>query len=104
MASTSILTQGTPAANTALTYTVTAAKKGLVDINACNKGTTVANLKIAIITGGTTTYLEWQTPLAGAGSGLNSFERTGRKYPAGTVVSVQSDSASVDWTIEALEE
>jgi len=100
-----LLRQATPAANTETAlYTVTTAKQGIVDINACNKGATASAIRIVVISGATRTYLEYGLSLTAAGTEASTLERAGRKYPAGTQIAVWADSANVDFTAEAVEE
>lgn len=97
--------QASPASTTAVDiHTVTAGQKLIYNINACNKGAATAKIRLSETIGATTTYIEYDLPLSAAGSIGNVLERTARKLPAGAKVTVYSDSASVDWTLEGVEE
>lgn len=98
--------QASPAATTPNNiHTVTAGQKLIYNINACNKGATTAKIRLSETIGAVTTYIEYDLPLVAAGTGVgNTIERTARKLPAGAVVTVYSDSANVDWTLDGVEE
>lgn len=100
-----IFNQSTPAATTLTSLpAVTTGKKAICNINVCNTGAAQAKIRIGITVGATTTYLEYDTPLAAAGSVGNVLERTGLKLPAAAVVKVYTDLATVDFTMDSIEE
>jgi len=93
--------QLTPAASTLTAFSaVPTNKQWLWDINVCNRSSVAVTISIAVTLNGTTTYYNHDSTLpAGA-----SYERTGRKLPAGGVISVRASAANVDFTLEYVEE
>ena len=93
--------QLTPAASALTPFAaVPASKSWLWDINICNRSSIQAKVRLAVTNGATVTYLEFDTVL----DPCSTLERTGRKLPAGGVVSVQADNATVDFTLDYVEE
>lgn len=97
--------QASPAATTAVDiHIVNTGQKLIYNLNVCNKGATVAKIRLSETVGATVTYIEYDLPLSAAGTVGNVLERTARKLPAAAKVTVYSDSASVDWTLDGVEE
>jgi len=76
----------------------------ICSITACNTGAALAMIRIGITVGASTSYLEYDCPLTAAGSASNVLERTDIRLPAGAVVKVYTNLATVDFTMVGIEE
>jgi len=99
-----ILGQSAPSAATNTTvYTVPSAKLSTFSVSICNRGSTVANVRMAISATGTPSnseYIEYDTEVP-----ANSvFERTGLVAQATKNLVVYADSASLSVSVYGYEE
>lgn len=99
-----ILGQSAPSAATNTTvYTVPASKTATFSFSICNRGLTLANVRVAVSANGTPTSAEWieydtEVP-------ANSvFERTGLVAQAAKNLVVYADSASLSVSVYGYEE
>lgn len=92
------------AAATSGIHTVTAGMNGIFNLYICNKGAAIAKARISLLNAGTETFLEYDLPLAVAGEVGNAASFTAIKAPAGTVVKVYNNLATIDFTLEGIEE
>ena len=87
-------------------YTVPAATKWVGEVNIVNRGSTLAKVRLGFSTGSSPTlgeYVEYDYPLAPAGSAGNVLSRTGQVLGEGYKVFAYSDTADVDVTVMGLE-
>ena len=101
---TGILGQSAPSAATNTTvYTVPAGKVGIFSVSICNRGSTLANIRMAISATGTPSnaeYIEYDTEVP-----ANSvFERTGLVAQATKNLVVYADSTSLSVSVYGYEE
>ena len=99
-----ILGQSAPSATTNTTvYTVPSAKTATFNVSVCNRGTTVANIRVAVSATGTPSnaeYIEYDTEIP-----ANSvFERTGLVAQATKNLVVYADSANLSVSVYGYEE
>lgn len=105
MATTIVFEQDTPSATTDTTvYTVTAAKKSIVDINLCNTGSSAIVIRLFVTLSATTSYFEKDLVLTAAGTVGAAMEYTRKVFPATAAVKVYTDVATLDVTISGVEE
>lgn len=94
-----ILAQLTPAASSlAVLYTAPANVTTAVSVVACNRNGIQAKIRIAVTISGTTTYLEYDEPLAPAGQQGGSYCLRAIPIQAGGIVKVYADQTNVDFT------
>ena len=100
----SILGTALPAANTLATlYEVPTGRRAVVNVAACNKGTTAAKLRVALTASATPTdseFIEFDVSLGTA----EVLERTALSLAAGQKVVVQANAASVTFNAWGIEE
>lgn len=90
------------AATNTTVYTVPADTFAVVTVSICNRGTTPANIQIAVCdtaTPGLDEYLEFDTSLTAKGV----LERTGIVIDAGKLLVVRSSAASVSALVYGIE-
>lgn len=93
--------QLTPSASALTSFSaVPTGKQWLWNIVVCNKASAQALIRIGVTVGATTTYYEYDTLLYTT----ESLEHSGRKLTGGGLVSVRTDTAGVDFTLEYVEE
>lgn len=99
-----ILGQSAPSAATNTTvYTVPSAKTATFSVSICNRGTTLANIRMAIAATGTPAnaeYIEYETEVPANAV----FERTGLVAQATKNLVVYADSASLSVSVYGYEE
>ena len=89
-----------------IVYTVPAATQWTGQVNACNRGSTGALVRVAYGTGSSGSageYVEYDYPLQPAGSPGNVLSRTGEVLQAGMKVLAYSSTADVDVTVSGYE-
>ncbi len=100
----SILGTALPAANTLATlYEVPTGRRAVVNVAACNKGTTAAKLRVALTASATPTdseFIEFDVSLGTA----EVLERTALSLAAGQKVVVHANAASVTFNAWGIEE
>ncbi len=100
----SILGTALPAANTLATlYEVPTGRRAVVNVAACNKGTTAAKLRVALTASATPTdseFIEFDVSLGTA----EVLERTALSLAAGQKVVVQANATSVTFNAWGIEE
>jgi hypothetical protein len=90
------------AATDTTVYTVPAATYAVATITICNRGTTAANIDIALAdtgTPGNDEYIEYNTELLAK----NVIERTGIVLEAGKLIVVKSSASSVNAVVVGIE-
>jgi len=99
-----ILGQSAPSATTNTTvYTVPSAKTATFSFSICNRGTTVANIRVAVSATGTPSnseYIEYDTEVPANAV----FERTGLVAQATKNLVVYADSANLSVSVYGYEE
>ena len=76
-------------------------------VNFCNRGATVAKVRLAYGTGSSGSageYMEYDAPLSPAGALGNVIERNGEVLQAGQRILAYSDSNDVDVVVQGYEE
>ena len=100
----SILGTALPAANTLATlYEVPTGRRAVVNVAACNKGTTAAKLRVALTASSTpaeSEFIEFDVTLAPT----EVLERTALSLAAGQKIVVQASSATVSFNTWGIEE
>lgn len=85
--------------------TVTAAKKAIVSLTVCNRGTVPVKIRWTITISATDFYQEYDYILAASATGqANAARWTGYEAPAGAIIKGQTDTANTDWTVADYEE
>jgi len=99
-----ILGQSAPSATTNTTvYTVPASKTATFNISVCNRGSTLANIRLAIAATGTPSnseYIEYDTEVPA----YSVFERTGIVAQATKNTVIYTDSANLSISVYGYEE
>jgi hypothetical protein len=101
-----ILAQSTPTLNVETTlYTIPVGKSGIYDLNICNRNSVAAAVSFAITKSATKSYLCHALPLPASGDPDNFITLSNRiTLPAGTVFSILSTVADVDFVLSGVEE